>query len=275
MFEFGQKYRRGRKTFLFLYIKYAWLFNLLALAIFYLAWAVRYGPLHMYAITTLADHPDLYISVSMISQWLVLLGISLIVIGMLRGRIMYAHYKFILDDHAFNLYQGLFFARETTIPYQQISNVNINRPYHYRLFGIAQLDILTAADKSMLVQDGKKNSRKMLIPIIDTSIARRLSQQLMECASRKRKGEDLYAVDFDMDDDDAETEEILIEEKIAAVPAASVAAAQIMQSPPVIRPIIIEDLEGDDEVIEDETLTVESKTAPDEDLYPTIDLKNL
>jgi uncharacterized membrane protein YdbT with pleckstrin-like domain len=94
------------------------------------------------------------------------------------GNVHYRMYKFIIDDYAFHLHKGIFFIREVTIPYQQISNVYIGRPYTYRMFGIAQLDIITTADMEGL--DISKNKKKSLIPVIDIQIARYLSRHLLE-----------------------------------------------------------------------------------------------
>ncbi len=243
MFEFDKKYRRGKKTFFFLYIKHAWLFVLVSAGLSYLAWSIYAGGLNPRAEDFFGGHPDWYITPTMFAEWVLMLAVSVLLIGSMRARIMYAHYKFLLDDHAFNLQQGFFFTRETTIPYQQISNVNITRPYHYRIFGIAQLDILTAADKSAMTES-KKDAKKMLIPVIDVSIARELSKQLMECASRKRRGEDLG---------DIGRAEALADESDLA----------------------------DDEQVDggeqerDNPAPADHKKPDEEDLYPTIDLRSL
>ena len=144
----------------------------------------------------------------MLSEWFVLLAISIFLIAYIRVNVIYSHYKFVLGEHAFHLKKGLFFTRENTIPYQQISNVHIARPYHYRIFGIAQLDIVTAGDKSIDRMSNK--TKEYLIPIIDVSIARELSKMLMEFASKTRKGDSYREVDET--DDESEDEEDIINE---------------------------------------------------------------
>lgn len=267
MFEFEQKYKRGKRTFLFLYLKHGWLFNLVGLLFLLLAWAIYYGPFYSATANFLDSHPNWYITSTMLSQWLVLLAAASFIMALLESRIMYAHYKFLLDDHAFNLYKGVFFIRETIIPYQQISNVNITRPYHYRIFGISQLDILTAADKGAIQgDDGKDKKRKLLIPIIDAHIARDLARQLMECASKKRKGIDLHETALDVED---EAEEESDDEE---VPAAEAVETETFDTDDddekEARPKIVPKEAGDD-------ITVDSKKSSEDDLYPTIDLRNL
>ncbi len=103
---------------------------------------------------------------------------------------------------------GIFFTREITIPYTQITNVHIDRPFTYKLYGVAKLDIVTAADRN---EDGydTKHSRKnktFLMPVIDLVIARRLARQLLEAAADAREGR--YASeDEDEDIDDEESDE--------------------------------------------------------------------
>ncbi len=179
-----RKHTRGKKTFFYLFIRHGWWVVLIGLACIYLAWLMYFGNFHDGMQSFLGAHPDWYISVAMLSEWIALLGAAFIVIAYLEASVIYRNYKFVVDQYAIHLHRGLFFIRETTIPYQQITNVHIERPYHYRMFGIAKLDIVTAADKE--VDDMGKKTKKFLIPIIDLSIARKLSRYLLERASKIR-----------------------------------------------------------------------------------------
>jgi membrane protein YdbS with pleckstrin-like domain len=176
-FEYNKKYKRGNRTFLFLGIKNSWHITIVGIAILYLTYEIYFGRLQARTTMYLARHSDWYIDISMLSLWLFLLGISVLFIGYLKANVQYRHFRFILDEDAFHLHRGLFFIKETTIPYKQISNVHIARPYHYRLFGVAQLDVVTAADKSLSHVEVK--TKEFLIPIIDTVIARKLAKHLI------------------------------------------------------------------------------------------------
>jgi hypothetical protein len=88
----------------------------------------------------------------------------------------------------------------------QISNVHIARPYHYRLFGIAKFDIVTAADRDLDRSEKDHKSKVFFLPIVDINIARTLSKQLLQAASKSRKGEHVYK-DEDGDGIDDETGE--------------------------------------------------------------------
>jgi uncharacterized membrane protein YdbT with pleckstrin-like domain len=200
MLELKKKHKRGKRTFIYSLFSYGWWLTLIGIILFYLTWSIYYGPLHDSTDTFLHSHQDWYISIPMLSEWLLLLGFSFLLIAYLRARVMYSRYKFILDPHAFHLHKGIFFIRETTIPYDQISNVHINRPYHYRLFGIAQLDIVTSSDNRSVEDDG----RQFLFPMIDTSVARLLSRQLLENASRTKSADrrSQSRSEDDLDDED-------------------------------------------------------------------------
>ncbi len=268
MFEFEQKYKRGRKTLFFIYLKHGWMFNITGIILLLLAWAVYYGPFYTSITNFLANHPNWYISTAMLSQWLILLAVASLVMALIEAHVIYAHYKFVLDDHAFNLHKGLFFVHETIIPYQQISNVNITRPYHYRLFGISQLDILTAADKGAMQSDEHKHNRKLLIPIIDASVARDLARQLMECASRKRKGLEVHkespAIIEDEIDEEESDDEYVVENQTQKVDI----------QPVVDEEEVVPEHSGIPKEAGDD-ITVEAKDPSGENLYPTIDLRKL
>jgi membrane protein YdbS with pleckstrin-like domain len=66
-------------------------------------------------------------------------------------------------------------VKEKVIPYRHIQNVDIEQPYHYRVFGIAKLNITTARAENL-----EQNKGLNLIPIIDKNLARKLSDFLIK-----------------------------------------------------------------------------------------------
>lgn len=200
--ELGKKHKRGRRTFFFIFIHKCWWLTLAGIGFWYVAWAVYWGNLKQQATVFLAAHPTWYISTGMLAQWFAFIGISFFLIAYLRANVFYRIYKFFLDEYAVHLRQGLFYISETTIPYHQISNVHIARPYHYRILGLARLDIVTAADRS----DDRleRSAKKFLVPIIDLSLARTLSRQLLENAAYSRRYGNI-AVDTDEENISEET----------------------------------------------------------------------
>jgi uncharacterized membrane protein YdbT with pleckstrin-like domain len=99
--------------------------------------------------------------------------------------------------------------KESVIPYQQISNVHLVRPYIYRLLGLARLDIMTVSDKDVLRKASGKKAGDFLLPLIDTKIARELAQHLMHHAAGNKKpmyeeDEDIYDTDIDVEEEPEE-----------------------------------------------------------------------
>lgn len=204
MLEFERKHRRGIKTFLYLLFTKAWWLLLIGAGFLYLSWLMYFGSLKTSTANFLAEHADWYVSVGMLSQWMMLLGISFLFIAYLLANVEHRYYKFILDEYAIHIHNGLFFVQEITIPYEQITNVHIARPIRYRFFGIAELDIVTAADKDFDRRETR--NKKFLLPMIDTSIARILARQLLECASKSRNGEHVYAKEIEEEFEEEESE---------------------------------------------------------------------
>lgn len=202
----GKKLYRGKKTFFFILLTKGWLFLLLGGGFLYLAWHVMYGELRVSADTYLSNNPQWGFDAPQVAQLLLIVGLGLILMAYLRARVLYRHHRFELDEFALNVHRGLYFTHETTIPYHQISNVYIVRPYHYKIFGIARLDIITAADRGLELDESR--SRKFLIPVIDITIARKLSRYLLEKAAQKRQSirEDIDDEDEDEEDDTEEDE---------------------------------------------------------------------
>ncbi len=188
MLELDKKYKRGRMTFIYCFSVYGWWLTLIAFGLMYLSWALKFGMLEAWAIDYLAQHPDWYVTSGLVAQWVLLTGISFLLVAYLRTWVMYGNYKFTLNEHGLHLSKGIFFVNEMTIPYQQISNVRIARPYSFRMMGLAKLDVTTNGDSGAPKDD---KSADFLFPVIDVKIARALSQQLMTYATMAQHGEKL------------------------------------------------------------------------------------
>ncbi len=199
MLELEEIYTRGGRTRFFLLVKYGWLFGVLGGLIVYLIWQINFGHLNEFTVGFLNNHPEWYIDVSMLTLWLAILAFGIFLVGFLRGNLMFRHYKFLLDDHAFHLRRGLFLVKEITIPYHQISNVHLIRPYHYRFLGLAQIDIATASDRRI----HHSKVKDCLIPMIDYRLAKILSKQLISYSDRVKSGEEIEDKN-DRDDEDLE-----------------------------------------------------------------------
>lgn len=97
-----------------------------------------------------------------------------------------------LDDHSFHIRRGIFMIKEKVIPYRHIQNVDLEQPYHYRIFGVARLNITTARidvfDDEPKGKSGQKHEthgKTNLIPIIDKKIAKELAHYLVSQGDRR------------------------------------------------------------------------------------------
>jgi uncharacterized membrane protein YdbT with pleckstrin-like domain len=203
MFELEKKYKGGHRTHVYLLFTKGWLFILGGIVFLYLSGSMYFGKLNQPTTDLLNRHPEWFVTTDMLALWTLLIGLSFLFVAYLAASVHHRYYKFMLDKHAVHLHRGWFFIRETTIPYHQISNVHIARPYHYRMMGLAQLDIVTAADKD--IEKIGHRSKTFLMPVIDISLARNLSRFLLDASVKSRRGK--YADETDLDDEDFKDED--------------------------------------------------------------------
>jgi len=199
MIELDTIYKPGKKTFLYLLCTAGWWFLLFGFALVYLSYAMYFGALNQQTTAFLSNHPTWYVSVSMLSLWTLLAALGLLLIGYLRASVLYRRYTFFLDDHAFHMRTGLFRIREISAPYQQISNVHIEQPYHWRIFGLAEIEIIMASARTATKEGGEQ--QQFLIPCIDKSLAKDLSYFL----TRRSSGEtieEIYADEYEDEDEE-------------------------------------------------------------------------
>ncbi len=154
------------------------------------------GETSVWSANFLASHFDGIITKSMLVLWFSLLIVSIFIILMIALMEHFHQHKFMLDEHSFHIRKGIFMIREKVIPYRHIQNVDIEQPYHYRIFGVARLNITTARmdtfdqnmdgiinDKDMKRKKKKSHedvhAKNNLIPLIDKKIARELADFLL------------------------------------------------------------------------------------------------
>jgi uncharacterized membrane protein YdbT with pleckstrin-like domain len=195
MIELHTKYHPGRRTFIYFLFKYGWGLILLGAAFGYLSYLIAFGSLQPPVAQLLAAHPQWYMDTTMFAQWLLIASLGFLLLAFLRVSVQYRWYTFYIDDHAFHLSRGLIRVQEITIPYKQISNVHIEQPYIWRLFGLAKLDITISSTRDPL---RIKKRRDFLIPCIDKSLAKAMSHFLVKEASGEEEEED---DEYDEEDD--------------------------------------------------------------------------
>lgn len=197
MFITGKNYHLGYKTFWFFFITH----NKVLLAIFvgtlFISYQIQYGIFLPGVSGWLANNYS-YVDISMVAMWLWMIIGSFVAILFLRTSVLYKQYSFVLHKHALHVKHGLFLVREHVMPYHQIINVEINRPYLYAPLGLVQLDIITgqSAEVDQQIYKNKKHqhSKQSILPVLDKKLARALSHELMRrSVGEHRKGENVGA----------------------------------------------------------------------------------
>ncbi len=165
----NQKYTLGKRVYWFLFLskhKKMLIMSLLLLALIFYINTISFQDRWVLI--------NQSITISMLNLWFISAFLGSIIILLVVTFEKYHQYKFVLSEHSFNIRKGLFMVKEKIIPYRHIQNVDLYQPYHYRLFGIAKLDIITAG------QDNGQNDIKNLIPLIDKRLARKLLNFLIQ-----------------------------------------------------------------------------------------------
>lgn len=167
--ELNKKYTLGKRVFLFLLLKhglkpfsYILLFSVIVYFIntepFYIWWSGF----------------DTIITIGILNLWSGSLILSILILVFVSAFEMYIQHKFLLGEHSFHIRRGIFMVKEKVIPYRHIQNVDIDRPYHYRIFGLSKLDITTAR------LDNFEDEKSNLIPLIDKKLANNLLDFLIK-----------------------------------------------------------------------------------------------
>lgn len=191
LLEIDVVYKRGTRTFLYTFFVYGWWLSLIGIGLGYLSYALYWGPLAAWASRILGRYPDLYITNGMVALWIGLTSFCFFFVAVLRAHVEYRQFKFSLDEHSFRIQKGLFRIREYTFPYNQVANVHIEQPYHWRALGLASVDIVSASD--VFDTSYKKKKGDYLIPVMDKRIAKQLRSQILRYGSGERSPyEDMY-----------------------------------------------------------------------------------
>lgn len=181
MFITGKNYHLGSKTFWFFFFTHNKLLLVLLGLISFISYHIRYGFLKKYVVDWLVSNYS-YIEITMVAMWLWMIIGSFFAIVLLRTSVLYKQYSFTLHKHALHVKQGIFFVREHVMPYHQIVNVEIQRPYIYAPFGLVQVDIITGQsdiDNVSISKSTKHQHKKTLLPVLDKKIAITLAHELM------------------------------------------------------------------------------------------------
>ncbi|MBC7766435.1 PH domain-containing protein [Arenimonas sp.] len=172
-----KKYTLGKRAFWFLFFKHGFkpfLFLLFCLVLVYFINTVNFQDWFL----TL----DTIITINILNLWIISLGACVLFLIFVSTFERYIQHKFLLGEHSFHVRRGIFMVKEKVIPYRHIQNVDIDRPYHYRLLGLSKLNITTSR------LDNFEDEKTNLIPIIDKHLAKKLSDFLIKQGVRSHNG---------------------------------------------------------------------------------------
>ncbi len=110
------------------------------------------------------------------------LFILLLVADLLFSYITYISYEFLLDDNALRIRKGLISKNETSIPYRQIQDVDMEESITDRIFGVARLAVLTAGHEDK-EPDSKEDFSEGAFPAIDKDEALSIREALLKNAN--------------------------------------------------------------------------------------------
>lgn len=164
----NKKYTLGKRAFWFLFVKHNLKFFLFLLILCVITYFINTASFKDWFSTV-----DTIITIGILNLWIASLILSVVILILVSTIERYIQHRFLLSEHSFHVRRGIFMVKEKVIPYRHIQNVDIDRPYHYRIMGLSKLDITTARTDNF--EDEKSN----LIPLIDKNLARKLSEFLV------------------------------------------------------------------------------------------------
>ena len=134
----------------------------------------------------LKDYPNAIIFADSAATLGLMGGALLIVIGVAFAvgiaSLDYYSYFFVLDENALRIKKGFFNKSETSIPYRQIQDVDLEQSLVQQLLGVSRLAILTAGHDDSDPENKNDNSEASL-PIIDKNRAEEIREELLKRAN--------------------------------------------------------------------------------------------
>ena len=100
----------------------------------------------------------------------------------------YTTYSYMIDEHAFKIKRGILTTEEISVMYRQMQNVDIERPFFYRLFGLSRIVILTAGHEDTDAPD--PDEAEGILDAVDANLAVQIQSELL----RRSNIEEVVAV---------------------------------------------------------------------------------
>jgi uncharacterized membrane protein YdbT with pleckstrin-like domain len=123
--------------------------------------------------------------VSQAFWWGLLLLIIYMAIAAIQAWYLYSSHVFMLDDYALHIRSGILNRNEVAIPYRQIQDVSLDESYIERMFGVSELNIMTAGH-----EDNKRDKSSAEFPLIGKVLAVALQEELSKRSSVQQVSSD-------------------------------------------------------------------------------------
>lgn len=88
----------------------------------------------------------------------------------------YSSHKFMIDEFAVHIRDGILSRRETAIPFRQIQDVDLKETYIHRIFGVAELHVLTAGHDD---PDESRQRSSGVFRLVDRRYAIELQKEIL------------------------------------------------------------------------------------------------
>ena len=115
-------------------------------------------------------------TISSIVSFLILMTIVLFVVTFIVGWLDYSKYSFTFEEYDLRMKRGLIKKRETSIPYKQIQDINIERNPTFQLLGLSKIVMTTAGHEDA----GQEGFSEVVIEAIDKELAGEMRDMLQE-----------------------------------------------------------------------------------------------
>lgn len=177
-------YRLGKTTLYFLIFKYGWTAIVLFIIELILAGAATGGnalPPFSEWVTASATFAEI---VKLVAGIIPMVIFFIIIFALFMSYGWYMSFKYKIEDNDLSFEKGVLGKQEISVPFHQIQNVDVEQSILFRVFGLADLAILTAGHEDP--EHARKEETEIIMPALNLKEARRLQRYLLDRANVQR-----------------------------------------------------------------------------------------
>ena len=102
----------------------------------------------------------------------------------------YTRWKYEFTPEGLKIEKGVIWKKYTSIPYNRIQNVDIQRGIIARMFGFSTIDVQTAGQSGMQQRRGRRGRVRSegYIPAVEINEAEKIAQDILKKAKRSNSG---------------------------------------------------------------------------------------